>query len=71
MAIKDNRRNSAAVQPASAGGAGGGSGGVSAERAAGVSGRRGCLALIENALQHRPAAESWAFGRWPAWLSVQ
>lgn len=29
MAIKDNRRNSAAVQPVSAGGAGGGSGGVS------------------------------------------
>ena len=41
MAIKDNRRNSAAVQPASAGGAGGGSGGVSAERAAGVSGGHG------------------------------
>lgn len=41
MAIKDNRRNSAAVQPASAGGAGGGSGGVSAERASGVSGGHG------------------------------
>lgn len=41
MAIKDNRRNSAAVQPVSAGGAGGGSGGVSAERAAGVSGSHG------------------------------
>ena len=41
MAIKDNRRNSAAVQPVSAGGAGGGSGGVSAERAAGVSGGHG------------------------------
>ena len=41
MAIKDNRRTSAAVQPASAGGAGGGSGGVSAEQAAGVSGGHG------------------------------
>ena len=61
MAIKDNRRNSAAVQPASAGGAGGGSGGVSAERAPAAMGKRPNL----------PAAESWAFGRWPAWLSVQ
>lgn len=64
MAIKDNRRNSAAVQPASAGGAGGGSGGVSAER----------LPAFPAAMGKRPnlpAAESWAFGRWPAWLSVQ
>lgn len=64
MAIKDNRRNSAAVQPVSAGGAG-------AETEAFP---RNGLPAFPAAMGKRPnlpAAESWAFGRWPAWLSVQ